>query len=49
MTDVPLPERGVVRHPATEYGHSRRGVPGSSGPKTVSGTPRRERPYSVAG
>ena len=27
MTDIPLPERGVVRHPATEYGHSRRGVP----------------------
>jgi protein MpaA len=27
MTDVPLPERGVVRHPATEYGRSRRGVP----------------------
>jgi protein MpaA len=27
MSDVPLPERGRVRHPATEYGRSRRGVP----------------------
>ena len=27
MTDVPLPRRGRVRHPAAEYGRSRRGVP----------------------
>jgi protein MpaA len=27
MTDVPLPARGVVRHPGQEYGRSRRGVP----------------------
>jgi protein MpaA len=27
MTDVPLPERGRVRHPATEYGRSHGDVP----------------------
>ena len=27
MTDVPLPQRGLVRHAATEYGRSRQGVP----------------------
>jgi protein MpaA len=27
MNDVPLAQRGVVRHPATEYGRSRRGLP----------------------
>jgi len=27
MTDVPLPQRGRVRHAATEYGRSRQGVP----------------------
>ena len=27
MTDVPLPQRGLVRHAATEYGRSRQAVP----------------------